>query len=955
MGMRRRQEVLNVVLADLLQERGVVAAPETIIKSGPEKSRHMPDVIVNFQGLRTAIEGEVEGPNARQKALASASRRVETGIAHIGIAVVYPEQLRSVKFSKLKSELAHAELAIAITNEAGIVDYMTGDVAYLERALRGTFGHLIREDVVAEAVDLLDEAVGRFADTILNHKGVWGRVIKSLGTSISDRELSQLSDEQVVANCHIAGLVLINAIIFHQMLSEHYSEITPLGSILASQDYDVFVSQWQYVLDEINYYPIFHLSREILLSLSRSAFGVIEDLNFMVEAASQITQRRAALRHDLMGRVYHRLLAEAKYLGTYYTSIPAATILLKLALKSEYWPIAWEDLEQVGQLRIADLACGTGTLLVAAGEAVVDNYISMSVATGEDVELGPLHAQLAETVLYGYDVLPSAIHLTASTLALRNPDTPFDKMNLFSLPLGGEFRRLGSIEFLRGHSVQMPLDLFGASPQTQQMTGQAIEEHDAAPLPNLDLCVMNPPFVRSVGGNLLFGSLPEVQRSGMQRELKKLVKSSGAKASITAGLGSVFVAIADRYLKPGGRLALVLPKTLLSGVAWGQTRELINSKYHLEYVIVSHDAERWNFSESTNLSEVLLVATKNTRPAYKAPPDHKVTVVNLWRNPTMALEALAIASSIEKATPTDLEDSQGSTSISMNSHKTGEVLTFSWDEMQTDWFLPCAFAQTALIRSTHNIMKGSLRIPGIAESFHLGLCPLDKLGTIGPDRRDIYDGFSTTTSPTPYPAFWGHDASLVVTLAQAPNVFLAPLSQPAKGRNHLRSVSDLWPLSGRIIMAEGLRLNTQRLSACLVSEPVLANVWWPFAIREEFDQEQMEQIRKSIVLWLNSTLGLLILYAHRTETEGAWIGFKKPTLLQMPVLDVRKLSLLQLSGLADTYDRLSSKHLQPFPHMATDEVRTEMDLAISQALGLPDIATLRTMLGREPVVSMERL
>ena len=35
---------------------------------------------------------------------------------------------------------------------------------------------------------------------------------------------------------------------------------------------------------------------------------------------------------------------------------------------------------------------------------------------------------------------------------------------------------------------------------------------------------MNPPFVRSVGGNLLFGSLPD-DRGAMQNELKKRVKT----------------------------------------------------------------------------------------------------------------------------------------------------------------------------------------------------------------------------------------------------------------------------------------------------------------------------------------------------------------------------------------------------------------------------------------------
>ena len=49
--MASRQEVLNVILAQLLQERGLVAAPEEILKT-PTKERRLPDVLIDFQGLR---------------------------------------------------------------------------------------------------------------------------------------------------------------------------------------------------------------------------------------------------------------------------------------------------------------------------------------------------------------------------------------------------------------------------------------------------------------------------------------------------------------------------------------------------------------------------------------------------------------------------------------------------------------------------------------------------------------------------------------------------------------------------------------------------------------------------------------------------------------------------------------------------------------------------------------
>jgi hypothetical protein len=115
------------------------------------------------------------------------------------------------------------------------------------------------------------------------------------------------------------------------------------------------------------------------------------------------------------------------------------------------------------------------------------------------------------------------------------------------------------------------------------------------------------------------------------------------------------------------------------------------------------------------------------------------------------------------------------------------------------------------------------------------------------------------------------------------------------------------------------------------------------------------RLRDPLVIWLNSTLALLALFATRDETRGAWVDFKRPSLGAMPVLDVRVLSQSQLAALPAAYDRVSQAELQPLPNMASDDVRAEIDGAIAAALNLPDYSILRTMLAREPVVCMERL
>ena len=141
--------------------------------------------------------------------------------------------------------------------------------------------------------------------------------------------------------------------VFQDMLSAHDPRVSPLRrSLQASDPTAELINHWQFILSQIDYVPIFRIARELLLALSASP-DIDNAIRFMAERALDIVRRRAALRHDLMGRVYHRLLAEAKYLGTYYTSVSAATLLLgalvsfAVGLAALAWLIRWI---QQGQL-----------------------------------------------------------------------------------------------------------------------------------------------------------------------------------------------------------------------------------------------------------------------------------------------------------------------------------------------------------------------------------------------------------------------------------------------------------------------------------------------------------------------------------------------------------------------------------------------------------------------------
>jgi hypothetical protein len=485
------------------------------------------------------------------------------------------------------------------------------------------------------------------------------------------------------------------------------------------------------------------------------------------------------------------------------------------------------------------------------------------------------------------------------------------------------------VRVARGDPLHIPAARAQPDPQRQP---------EQLRLPPLDLVCMNPPFTRTCGDNLLFGSLPETERTRMQKAFQEWCKRNGVEASITAGLGAPFLAAADRCLKPDGRLAFVLPKTLLSGPAWQKSRELLRRNYTLEYLIVSHDPARWHFSENTDLSETLFVARK-------ASDGGGTLCLNLWRNPDNPVDALLLAEEVRKLAPAG--NAPQTFDLWLGDSKWGEALYLPDAHFKNlpHWMLPCAYAQSEL---NHALLK--LLTEHCYASVDLPLAPLDSVGALGPSRNDLWDAFDPVDNPPGVPAYWGRDTETAQTMSLLPNRHLVKLRQPRRPGRTLRDADALAARASRLLIAERVRLNTLRTMAALFPKPVLSNVWLPLKLLKED-----ETAYKSLCLWWNSSLHILMMLAYRVETEGAWVAFLRRAIAKCPILNVNALSPAALQQLAGAFDALSGQPLLPLPQMAADPVRAKIDAAVAQALGLPDLTPLREQLAREPVISLQPL
>ena len=195
--------------------------------------------------------------------------------------------------------------------------------------------------------------------------------------------------------------------------------------------------------------------------------------------------------------------------------------------------------------------------------------------------------------------------------------------------------------------------------------------------------------------------------------------------------------------------------------------------------------------------------------------------------------------------------------------------------------------------------------------------PLGELGQVGPDRRDVWDGFERTETVTAYPMVENHDTEQRKRMVAGPDKYLAPLAKPRAGRK-LKRVDQLWPKAGRLLVSERLWLETNRVIAMRSDAKVLSNVWWPVLLEDT-------SAEKALAVWLNSSLGLLTILAQRTTTRGGWVAMKKADLEQLPVLDTNRLSPSQLKAMADLFDELAEEEFERLPSMRECQTRRALD------------------------------
>ncbi len=925
---------LGRVLASMLPTSNVVYENTGVIV---DNAALHPDILINADDRApVVIEGEYDpGISVEDDARSRLGLRVTESnrIIESAIALRYPETLRIATDLDAATKSAQMSFAVEYEHgerfpESGWLEGSCVDVADMVRLVS------VPQRAVDEASDQLERGI-EIATSRLNE-------LAELRPFITPEIAKLLGLADVLQTRRMASAIVANALIFHDRVAGMHPGVKPLqmvcGPNVLNPQAEVLAS-WQEVL-KINYWPIFAIARDIIYQLHpRTAAEILYALH---DTAGMVIASGASIAHDLTGRMFQRLIADRKYLATFYTRPASASLLARIAL-AKLDDVDWADAAALGQLRIGDFACGTGALLAAVYEQIATRHEN----AGGKAE--NLHRSMMESVLYGCDVMPSAIHITGATLSGMFPNVRFDGSRLYTMPYGQQRDgtvAIGSLELLQSSSI---MTLFNTSDPALR-TGSSGEETAAQvtvdiPDHGFDLVIMNPPFTSNTKHydsrigvrNAAFAAFnaSDAEQKSMSKRLRE--KAEGTCYHGHAGLGSAFAALGNIKLKPGGVIALVLPFTAINGPSWTKFRALIDASYEdVSIVSIAGVKDGMSFSSDTGMAECLVVARKRKT---KTNLDNRATFVSLTSRPADLSQSFAIAKSVAKIDAgRQLEDGPFGGEISYcGDVVAGETIDAPTSQVEIGWGA-ARLRDASVAQTAHALAKGKLWLPAEPNSIPIPITTLGEIGNRGLDSQlfisPAHKGPFTKSGASPaasYPALWNHHAPSETRLVCSPD------SQLRVKRGMEAKAAELWKHTSRSHLNSEFTFGSQALAVAFTDKESAGGRVWPNVIFED------DRYDYAFTLWSNSTLGLLSYWWHSNRQQSSKATLKITVAPSMPTLDLRVLTDEKHSAAEEIFEDFRDGELEPAHLADIDPIRRDLDEAvICDLLGF-DNATLRAV------------
>lgn len=925
------EQALNFALADVLRAKhplwkNAINAEQTkVLKDSPGKQ---PDIIMSLEGNSPiVIETEVipattvedDAVSRLGKRLASDNRTIENVIA-----LRIPYGLRIVEQDRIEDVIKEEEFTYCVFSdtkdgnsqrwpEKGWLQGNIDDVAYCLESVT------LSESLISRSTDILEEGVAQAAN-----------ILEMAGKSVNQEIAEHLCQSPGEQTNRMAVAIIANAAVFHTRI-EGKQSIPLIGKLKTSRGFinTEVIACWKWIIENVNYWPIFKIASDLLSNIPTVQANEI--LNLLYKTASELAAMGATSLNDLSGRMFQKLIADRKFLATFYTLPVSATLLAELAVVR--LQTNWQNAGEVKTLRVGDLACGTGTLIGALYHAILARHRRNGC---DDAEI---HSAMMEKSLYAFDIMPAATHLAASTLSNAHPDIPFGTTKIVTMPYGYDEKKnlhIGSLDLIVEEQAESLLSL-----SREQVIGDEKEDGDNSLGVShklgishkwLDIVIMNPPFTRPTNHEQTEVPVPSFagfntsndEQRAMSKRLKQIRNCIHQPAGHgNAGLASNFIDLAHTKLKPGGILALVLPATFVQGESWTNARNLLAEHYKdMTIVSIAGVAENSRaFSADTSIAEILIVATKKIDLG----SENAFQFVNLTHRPEHHVEAIELAKFISEA---DRRKECEKPIMIGNKDSNGHYINTK------QFHGGCAGVEEAdLSKFMMSLLGGTLVTPQTNKNINLPvtrLCTLGKPGRLhrdisGHDQRGPFDRAPLELGKFPtYPALWNHDRNREHSFIVDPDCKLLP----RYGRHE--QAADVWAqTASRFHPTLDFRLNSQSLAACLTPEKTLGGRAWPNFIMDEIEHE------KSMVLWFNSTLGLMVYWWVGSRQQSGRTIMTITTIESLLSINTQQFDKRKIKKAEDLFEQFHEVEFLPANESYRDANRIALDEAL--LVGLLDV------------------
>lgn len=780
--------------------------------------------------------------------------------------------------------------------------------------------------VAAEKVSVPASNVAKCAAKLSKSSSVVGEIISGLNEGKRNDIARALNQPPSSQTWKMAALILTNAMVFYDDIASTHPKMR-LDSIDQMRNRDGIITvetlrkAWRKVLDT-NYYPIFNVALKMLEPASMRIAGRI--IEALVDVTDYIKAHNLSRSSDLHGLALQKVINDRERLATYYTLPESAELMATLVLPRPDDGL-WKSKKSLLGLRIADLACGTGLLLTSAYRQIIARHEARGGSGAA------LHEQFMRQCISGLDILPIAAHMTVSSLAGLFPNRLIRHTNIHHMPIGrwGPDRseyRLGSLDLIDDRNST----LFESSMQVTG-SGETGSTHHGITDGSVDLIVMNPPFTKAgkrkknpdggvdaVAPYAAFGISDDDQKKMGKIAIKKF---DGLCGHGHAGLGSYFVAVCDKKIRPGGTMALILPSTLATGWSWSKVRELLRNRYDITVLSIAN--ERMGrldgaFSSDTGMLEVMLVARKRAEGDKPAPQ----RFVTLYDRPLTPVEGACIGDSIRRLEGAGAVGSgHGETPIMVGGRKVGYAVTMKCDDA---WPIVNTL-NPILVESALSLPKQA-SVPFTALGTMCGFGP-DSQMLVGKDQNGpfvIRDLNRNDKDLPAYHALWNNDHKRQRTMAGVPDKAL-DIKAGAK-KEH---ADNLWKTASHVHLNLDPRYTTQAVLAVFTDEKTAGGVAWPSVITDNIN------VGKALVMWQNSTFGILSYWMAAGRQQLGRGRIKRGGAGRLRVPDFLDKSMRgRTKRLAAAFDRLAGKDLESISSLAVDNVRHRIDRAVAIFLGM---------------------